>query len=82
MDRWTLAALIALMGFGAVLILAVSPSAAARIGGMDRRTLRDSVHRFNHEGPDSLIDRHPKDAERRRRRRRLRRRRYASPHRF
>ncbi len=33
-DRWTLAALIGLMGLGAVLILAVSPVAADRIGGL------------------------------------------------
>lgn len=25
---------------------------AARIGGMDRQTLRDWVHRFNEHGPD------------------------------
>lgn len=31
---------------------------AARIGGMDRQTLRDWVHRFNCEGPDGLKDRH------------------------
>lgn len=30
---------------------------AARIGGMDRQTLRDWVHRFNQEGPDGLKDR-------------------------
>jgi len=30
---------------------------AAWIGGMDRQTLRDWVHRFNAEGPDGLIDR-------------------------
>jgi transposase len=30
---------------------------AARIGGMDRQTLRDWVHRFNSEGPDGLRDR-------------------------
>ena len=30
---------------------------AAKIGGMDRQTLRDWVHRFNAEGPDGLIDR-------------------------
>ena len=30
--------------------------AAARIGGMDRQTLRDWVHRFNHCGPDGLIN--------------------------
>lgn len=31
---------------------------AARIGGMDRQTLRDWVHRFNEQGPDSLRDIH------------------------
>jgi transposase len=30
---------------------------AARIGGMDRQTLRDWVHRFNAKGPDGLGDR-------------------------
>src|SRR4028118_349129 len=29
---------------------------AARIGGMDRQTLRDWVHRFNERGPDGLTD--------------------------
>ena len=29
---------------------------AARIGGMDRQTLRDWVHRFNAHGPDGLRD--------------------------
>ena len=33
-DRWTLVALIGLMGIGAVLMLAVSPAAAERIGGL------------------------------------------------
>jgi hypothetical protein len=28
---------------------------AAKIGGKDRQTLRDSVHRFNVKGPDGLI---------------------------
>src|SRR5258708_29363972 len=28
---------------------------AARIGGMDRQTPRDRVHRFNQYGPDRLI---------------------------
>ncbi len=31
---------------------------AARIGGMDRQTLRDWVHRFNELGPHGLLDRH------------------------
>jgi transposase len=31
---------------------------AARIGGMDRQTLRDWVHRFNKLGPDGLLDEH------------------------
>ncbi len=31
-DRWTLVAVVLLMGFGAVLVLAASPAAAARIG--------------------------------------------------
>ena len=30
---------------------------AARVGGMDRQTLRDWVYRFNQEGPDGLKDR-------------------------
>jgi transposase len=29
---------------------------AARVGGMDRQTLRDWVHRFNALGPDGLLD--------------------------
>jgi transposase len=29
---------------------------AARIGGMDRQTLRDWVHRFNRLGPDGLVN--------------------------
>jgi transposase len=29
---------------------------AAKIGGMDRQTLRDWVHRFNAAGPDGLLD--------------------------
>jgi len=29
---------------------------AARIGGMDRQTLRDWVHRFNVHGPEGLLD--------------------------
>ena len=31
--------------------------AAAKIGGMDRQTLRDWVHRFNAQGPEGLLDR-------------------------
>jgi cell division protein FtsW len=33
-DRWTLAALVLLMGFGTILIMAVSPAAAHRINGL------------------------------------------------
>src|ERR1700684_4698761 len=29
---------------------------AAKIGSMDRQTLRDWVHRFNASGPDGLLD--------------------------
>jgi transposase len=32
----------------------MSRTDAARIGGMDRQTLRDWAHRFNDEGPDGL----------------------------
>jgi transposase len=35
----------------------MSRAAAAQVGGMDRQTLRDWVHRFNAEGPDGLTDR-------------------------
>ncbi len=34
----------------------MSRTDAARIGGMDRQTLRDWVHRFNERGPDGLND--------------------------
>jgi transposase len=37
----------------------LSREEAARIGGMDRQTLRDWVHRFNELGPDGLIDLKP-----------------------
>ena len=29
---------------------------AAKVGGMDRQTLRDWVHRFNEQGPDGLTN--------------------------
>ena len=35
---------------------------AAKIGGMDRQTLRDWVHRFNAQGPDGLVNRKPPGA--------------------
>jgi len=38
---------------------------AARIGGMERQTLRDWVHRFNEAGPQGLIDRKGPDRARR-----------------
>ena len=34
----------------------MSRTEAAMIGGMDRQTLRDWVHRFNMAGPDGLLD--------------------------
>ena len=34
----------------------MSRADAARIGGMDRQTLRDRVHRFNERGPEGLKD--------------------------
>jgi transposase len=34
----------------------MSRTAAARLGGMDRQTLRDWVHRFTERGPDGLTD--------------------------
>lgn len=36
---------------------------AARIGGMDRQTLRDWVHRFNEAGPEGLVNRTAPGAE-------------------
>jgi transposase len=33
-----------------------SRAKAAEIGGMDRQTLRDWVHRFNEDGPEGLIN--------------------------
>lgn len=35
----------------------MSRADAARVGGMDRQTLRDWAHRFNDEGPDGLKNR-------------------------
>ena len=35
----------------------MSRADAARVGGMDRQTLRDWAHRFNEEGPEGLRDR-------------------------
>src|SRR5215216_4371718 len=35
----------------------MSRADAARIGGMERQTLRDWVHRFNERGPEGLKDR-------------------------
>ena len=42
-----------------------SRARAAQIGGMDRQTLRDWVHRFNAEGPAGLIDHRAPGAARR-----------------
>jgi transposase len=38
---------------------------AARIGGMDRQTLRDWVHRYNEQGSEGLKDRWRREAPRR-----------------
>ena len=35
---------------------------AAAVGGMDRQSLRDWVHRFNADGPEGLHDRKPSGA--------------------
>ena len=35
----------------------LSRADAARVGGMDRQTLRDWVHRFNEEGAEGLVNR-------------------------
>lgn len=35
----------------------MSRSAAAKVGGMERQTLRDWAHRFNEEGPDGVKNR-------------------------
>lgn len=35
----------------------MSRASAATLGGMDRQTLRDWVHRFNAAGPSGLVDR-------------------------
>lgn len=40
----------------AVVLDGMSRDDAARIGGMDRQTLRDWVHRFNTGGPEALLD--------------------------
>jgi transposase len=40
----------------AAVLEGMSRGDAARIGGMDRQTLRDWVHRFNEQGPDGLKD--------------------------
>src|SRR3979411_2693029 len=44
-----------LLGLAAVLD-GVSREEAAKLGGMDRQTLRDWVIRFNEQGPDGLIN--------------------------
>jgi transposase len=40
----------------AAIVDGMNRTEAARIGGMDRQTLRDWVHRFNAHGPDGLKD--------------------------
>ena len=41
---------------GAAVLDGMNRTDAARIGGMDRQTLRDWVHRFNEAGPEGLLD--------------------------
>jgi transposase len=41
----------------AALLEGKSRAEAAKIGGMDRQTLRDWVHRFNADGPNALCNR-------------------------
>ena len=41
----------------------MSRTEAARIGGMDRQTLRDWVHRFNEHGPEGLKDNWAKESK-------------------
>ena len=40
----------------AAILDGASRAEAARIGGMDRQTLRDWVIRFNEQGPEGLIN--------------------------
>ena len=40
----------------AAIVDGMSRAEAAMMGGMDRQTLRDWVHRFNLAGPDGLLD--------------------------
>jgi transposase len=40
----------------AAVLEGMSRAEAAKIGGMDRQTLRDWVHRFNAQGPEGLKD--------------------------
>jgi transposase len=40
----------------AAVVEGMNRTEAARIGGMDRQTLRDWVHRFNEHGPEGLLD--------------------------
>jgi transposase len=40
----------------AAVLAGMNRTDAARIGGMDRQTLRDWVHRFDERGPDGLKD--------------------------
>lgn len=43
----------------------MSRADAAKVGGMDRQTLRDWVHRFNEAGPDGLTNRRGEARQRR-----------------
>jgi transposase len=41
----------------AAVVDGASRAEAAKLGGMDRQTLRDWVHRFNQSGPEGLVNR-------------------------
>ena len=49
----------------ALILEGASRAEAARSTGMDRQTLRDWVHRFNHAGPSGLVDRKAPGRQRR-----------------
>ena len=45
------------LGFRPHVVFVLTDDQDAEIGGMDRQTLRDWVHRFNGEGSEGMLDR-------------------------